>query len=785
MTVQEVIGTVERFQGTLEQDLNSQSVPGPFEPVPEEITYRLRVPAQHLQRLLLFLDQPGMLQKVAFGQKVQPLFGDDNYVQLDATARLQKACKIAVQFILALVEEALLGSNVLDDNERCTCTERDSFRRCMLRKGHKEEDRSRCKFTPKGSLSIRTVEELIKDITMDDIKRLSGLDDTRVECGRENFQEMRDLTDEYCHSSSECKQLHDSINAVEAFYQSDYMRHLSRTSEFACSCLTCGFCGVDGVQCEHRDAHKGPCVDCTRGYAIIIRLKELHRAVKSDTSVARSLAEQNRIEDDERRIDECLRRLDVYRSHLARHTSEEEFESNRIANLMDNQAYIVSDYKCRILSCFYREGQQKFFGKKGTSCHGHMIITNCLAETEMKVANFVYMISDDSLQDSQHVISSKYELYKNHLPSHVEEVFYRSDGAGCSSTSLHFLIQPVVEMWTGIKEISTSHSPAGGGKTSLDGGFGRMTAMLHNGVHQGFSYHDAETIVANTERDGGGLAASTFAVFLPNREIKLRGKLPSDVCPKGVLRCEAQPDGSCLLFQHSGYGTGTKVFLDPKLMTINIRGGPEVPLLSLFEANNASEDLLETVFNRVLSFLPHDFPFPCTLQKGLEVYLSWTVLVSFAPKAECYSGRNNDKENLQTLLAAPGMGKGNAQQIQQNRLSRRKRKAIVEEGETRRLKKAAGLFLCDSKCPLTDRFCRGTFLSEANLQAHVASNKCDFPKGINARDPFALLATHPGASLAVHSRPNHLGGSNLFRPIQVAPVGSPGYALATDSTQGL
>jgi hypothetical protein len=76
------------------------------------------------------------------------------------------------------------------------------------------------------------------------------------------------------------------------------------------------------------------------------------------------------------------------------------------------------------------------------------------------------MVSDDTLQDAQMVLSGKFE------PPHITATKFRSDGAACYSASIHFLLQPMWKIWTDIDEIFTKHSPAGGGKDIVDGGFG-------------------------------------------------------------------------------------------------------------------------------------------------------------------------------------------------------------------------------------------------------------------------------------------------------------------------
>jgi sentrin-specific protease 1 len=81
-------------------------------------------------------------------------------------------------------------------------------------------------------------------------------------------------------------------------------------------------------------------------------------------------------------IDECILNLKEYRGHLARHVSEDAYAQSKIDNLADDEAIVTSDYKMKILSCFYRETQKKWFGKRGTNLLGFMITTNSLDEAD-------------------------------------------------------------------------------------------------------------------------------------------------------------------------------------------------------------------------------------------------------------------------------------------------------------------------------------------------------------------------------------------------------------------
>jgi hypothetical protein len=131
----------------------------------------------------------------------------------------------------------------------------------------------------------------------------------------------------------------------------------------------------------------------------------------------------------------------------------------------------------KILACYFRENQARFFGKRGTSLLGFMIVTNSTDEEDqkngVKDVRFVFMVSDDSVQDEWEVMCAKSDIYTKHLPKHIEKVWFQSDGAGCFSSQLNRIVQPLWSWWTGIVEERYRLSPRGGGKTSLDGMFAK------------------------------------------------------------------------------------------------------------------------------------------------------------------------------------------------------------------------------------------------------------------------------------------------------------------------
>ena len=125
----------------------------------------------------------------------------------------------------------------------------------------------------------------------------------------------------------------------------------------------------------------------------------------------------------------------------------------------------------KILSCFFRENQKKWFGKRGASMLGFMIITNSTDEEEkskgIKNVIFVMMFTDDCLQDEQEVACAKAIVYQKYLPSHIKKARFTADGAGCFKGQCQHAFQPFWKIWMGIDEVSYRITLAGDGKSCL------------------------------------------------------------------------------------------------------------------------------------------------------------------------------------------------------------------------------------------------------------------------------------------------------------------------------
>ena len=168
--------------------------PGPFQSAPRTEIFRCRVNTNILTAMLQFLDDSENTQRLAFGETVRSIFNDGEVKKLDKVSLIQSVRATAVKFVVALGEELESVSQEEQFPDRCTKVEADSFRRCSRKTGHT----GRCAFTNKSSISLTTATDLVSSLSNDELKQLSGLDNTKMLQGRDNFIRIRKLIDDLC-----------------------------------------------------------------------------------------------------------------------------------------------------------------------------------------------------------------------------------------------------------------------------------------------------------------------------------------------------------------------------------------------------------------------------------------------------------------------------------------------------------------------------------------------------------------------------------------------------------
>ena len=432
---------------------------------------------------------------------------------------------------------------------------------------------------------------MINELTSGAIKSRAGLDNTDVQKGHDNFEQMRSLVNAFANLAGEMVldkkiALLQKIDEVQAFHKVDFERHLDCNHEckHACMCLHCGFFDEEKDPIKCTQAHKDfPCGQCQESIELIMNIHDFHRLVE-DILKSQSYRSAPELEDDlltwKDDIHRCCEYLLHYRAHIVHKHSEAKFDKDFYFDLKEGEAVVIIDYKMKILSSKHREAQKDWFSKRGTSVLGAEI--HIKTKEGIKVIYHLF-ISDDTHQDAEAVLCAKHFLYQVVLPTYnVKEIKFRSDGAGCFSS---MEAKAAMKMWDdlarengGCYETAYKVMVAGCGKTALDGEnlycyhkidhssgtlthpplllgmFGVLTMHLARLVNYGHSFEGAEDIYNLLKRFP--LQHSEFHLFKPNRKL-LIWPAPAKNCQlKQFYLVEYERDNQIASGKyHSGHGT--------------------------------------------------------------------------------------------------------------------------------------------------------------------------------------------------------------------------------------
>jgi hypothetical protein len=469
-------------------------------------------------------------------------------------------------------------------------------------------------------------------------------------------------------------------------------------------------------------------------------------------------------------IDLSVADLNEYRSHLPRLKTEAEFDAKELHELPDDVTKDISDWKMKILSAFFRENQGRFFGKRGTSLIGHMLIRNSedadARAKGLKDVRFVFLVTDDGAQDEWEVICAKAFVFQHYVQT--PKVLSQSDGAGCFSSKLNRIVTPFWEAWTGVVELENRISPRGGGKTGLDSGYGKMNHVQSNAVNAGASYWNAETYQAAFEM-GGGLTATSLIVWECDRSNQFWGDF-RNLSIESVLRTVFNPlDLSMRAYKHSDFGSGFKIRQSNMFCFDSVKDARRK--MPKFKEPTGSVPMVSCVASHIRMYLGWSTKIQKSLVKILNkikcpIYaLNGVEVTKRRPRTiRNQKNRHNKKENFKSYKAPAGQGANHANQRAARKLTRmetKQQKQELAEVEESAKVRAAQLFWCECRCPKTGRRCKAKFRHKQYYNKHVHAGKHSFPSGVGALSELAYQASNPGGSLAVGSRPDR-NSTSLF-----------------------
>ena len=707
--------------------------PGPMLPVIPILITRQRCKRETVDTFMELLSS-NFLQAHAVGMSQHTYVNGEEQIfdNLSTTTDTGTINREYGKFCDALCEKD--GIELPPDEDRCSLTNPKNGVRCMLRKGHKEgTEKCRCKFTPPSGLSSSSIEKLVAAVASSKLKSLAGLDDEDVIKGHLNFKHLTEIATELCRvlekSKSDTDALINAIKDAKTFSDTEFVMHCSRDAEHICGCLSCGFTAPqheidsakgwkrsalqgDYVECQYRanNSHKGPCKKCEASFA-------LFRTLLDYANEATTLPD---ISDFEREgynemLDDIVDRRQMFielRSHKVRKKTESDFDRQQHRELGPNDCIVICDFKMKILAIFHREYQKLFYGKRGITCLGFMVI---IASSDGQIDVHYYLFfSDNTTQDANFVLSAKAALYTEILPSLFKQDFkkinvhFRSDGAGCFNCAVAKSVMPKWHQWTvtsggdtPVDEVSYRVSVNGGGKTTLDACFGQTGCVLKTAVNNGRDITSAESCF-EAFMDSSGVAGTTAALFNPCRDVIIEAKKNPGLSLKQFYHLKRNPGAKSVQgFSHSGFGSGTEI----------------------------SEKSVESILAGDASSLPMP---SYTFQAQPETEKSSRTLKH---STETRAGRDKRKQETKSAL--------------------RKKKRDDTWTSQCQAKRKRGIFACSEADTASKERCICEFLSEAALEAHRRSGKHKY-RSQNLVDSAVTMVASAGGIMAAGTRSNRL-----------------------------
>jgi uncharacterized membrane protein YgdD (TMEM256/DUF423 family) len=251
--------------------------------------------------------------------------------------------------------------------------------------------------------------------------------------------------------------------------------------------------------------------------------------------------------------------LQYYLAHLSRDKMQSHAKQIQHKDLKPDEAMVVIDWKMRFLMACFREAQVEYFGKKGISWQGAMVVRHLtLVEQAARAAQerggasgaaaaaataaaaaspseaeyvveFIDCIMSDKTQDgfASHalLVAALKQLHTTH--EHIKGVHLWTDGAK-NYTGVAFFVGLInMEALTGIRILSHTITEAGCGKTMLDGHF----AIAAGHVNRVIDKERVDVVSGSTLHEalstGGGVSRSTALLAEPLRNAAPVVKAPS------------------------------------------------------------------------------------------------------------------------------------------------------------------------------------------------------------------------------------------------------------------
>jgi hypothetical protein len=346
----------------------------------------------------------------------------------------------------------------------------------------------------KKRLSQGLYEYLLKTIAPTEMSLSVAVDPVLAKCNFKNFIEIRRLID-YITKDQEHELKVYLLNLAEKLQdhlQYSLWNHLEpkgNVSTTSCHNLT-NLCSL-AAERHQIDGTPTACKECDDIYLLFEELIDATESMPYRESpltpvAANSKHDRHPLDRNSKEalkgyiIDVLQKNAFTYWSHMIRKHYQHQLISTLIENLDSSGIVVIIDWKMKILAMLYMESQTEFFGKRGMSLQGMMIIWKD-SQTGVVKGEFIdVVLSADNKENADASFCALTAGLKDFKARHPDKnhADFVTDGAGCYSGFDFLMHLTMLKALVGISVWNQYLSESGCGKSQVDGHFSFLIRML-------------------------------------------------------------------------------------------------------------------------------------------------------------------------------------------------------------------------------------------------------------------------------------------------------------------
>uniref|UniRef100_A0A8W8NIJ4 C2H2-type domain-containing protein n=1 Tax=Magallana gigas TaxID=29159 RepID=A0A8W8NIJ4_MAGGI len=446
--------------------------------------------------------------------------------------------------------------------------------------------KSYCSETGFVPLSDSTLYKILSTCSASKRTNLTGLDNIATD-GAAAVDDLIKMCDQLKGLGSETNtvaNLTTALKSLKMYLKSEYKFSVGLSSGCQDHCLKFALSHPTNVllqeECDH--SHEEICGKCNI-------LNEINSALFNEIQNIRTsdVAEELALT-----AEKALEKISDWKAHILRTQNQEEGRYRALEELQPHQLLIIMDWAMKFLPALYREKQSDFFGQKGMSWHVSVAIFRA-EDGSLKHKTFNHTFRAVR-QDWFAVASAIEHILKSirvQMPG-IEEVFLRSDNAGCYHCGCLWLSMHGISERTGISIVRYDFSEPQAGKSYCDAKIAHMRSKLRMFVSSGENV-TTPFDMKKAIMDGSGVAGCQCAVV----EVDRKNQTMTSHCIKGITNINNLAfEGDDIIAWHSfSIGIGIKIKREDVLKSEQLDTG--LIILSDFEEPSKNYGVISHIKN--------------------------------------------------------------------------------------------------------------------------------------------------------------------------------------------